>query len=203
MEYGSTTPNSQKFAEKILSLTCSATSCERNWSIFQHLHSKRRNRLSQQRLNDLVFVKYNRTLRRRCDKRDTIDPILLKDIDGSNEWLIGRMDGDSDEDDELVFEDDNLTWDFVARAAGLNNPPHHTRSRISTNMPSSSRGRGRASSSSATSARGRTTMLELVDEDEIQVDSVEETEEEKDVGENSSDDEEEDDDIFADLVDDE
>ncbi|XP_057964619.1 uncharacterized protein LOC131155470 [Malania oleifera] len=142
MAYGSTTPNLQKFAVKILSLTSSATSCERNWSIFQHLHSKRRNRLSQQRLNDLVFVKYNRTLRRQYDKRDTIDPILLKDIDDSNEWLIGRMDGDSDEDDELVFEDDNLTWDSVARAAGLNNPPHHTRSRISTNMPSSSKGRG-------------------------------------------------------------
>ncbi|XP_057972906.1 uncharacterized protein LOC131161277 [Malania oleifera] len=113
------------------------------------------------------------------------------------------MDGDSDEDDELVFEDDILTWDSVARAVGLNNPPHHTRSRISANMPSSSRGRGRASSSSATSTRGWTTMLELVDEDEIQVDSAEETEEEKDVGENNSDDEEEDDDIFTDLVDDE
>ncbi|XP_057976840.1 uncharacterized protein LOC131163990 [Malania oleifera] len=127
MAYGSTTPNLQKFAVKILGLTCSATGCERNWSIFQHLHSKRRNRLSQQRLNDLVFVKYNRTLRHRYDKRDTFDPILLKDIDDSDEWLIGRMDGDSNEDDELVFEDDNLTWDSVARAAGLNNPPHHTR----------------------------------------------------------------------------
>ncbi|XP_057967191.1 uncharacterized protein LOC131157223 [Malania oleifera] len=38
MAYGSTTPNLQKFAVKILSLTCSATGCERNWSIFQHLH---------------------------------------------------------------------------------------------------------------------------------------------------------------------
>ncbi|XP_059630209.1 uncharacterized protein LOC132273211 [Cornus florida] len=57
--YGSTTPNLQKFAIKVLSLTCSASGCERNWSVFEHLHSKKRNRLTQCRLNDLVFIKYN------------------------------------------------------------------------------------------------------------------------------------------------
>ncbi|XP_057976272.1 uncharacterized protein LOC131163651 [Malania oleifera] len=194
MSFGSSTLNLQKFVVKILNLTCSATGCERNWSIFQHLHSKRRNRLSQQHLNDLVLVKYNRTLRHRYNKRDTIDPILLKDSDDSNEWLIGRMDDDSNEDDELVCEYDILTWGFVARAAGLNNAPHDTRARISANMSSSCRGRA-----SSSNARGLTTMLELVDEDEIQVDSAKEIEEEKDVGEKNSDEEEEDDDIFGRL----
>ncbi|XP_059650757.1 uncharacterized protein LOC132296590 [Cornus florida] len=61
--YGSTTPNLQKFAIKVLSLTCSASGCERNWSVFEHLHSKKRNRLTQCRLNDLVFIKYNRALK--------------------------------------------------------------------------------------------------------------------------------------------
>jgi len=42
-----------------------------------------------------------------------MDPILLKDIDESNEWLLGKMDGDSD-DDTFVFEDDDLTWAAVA-----------------------------------------------------------------------------------------
>ncbi|XVE84039.1 hypothetical protein DITRI_Ditri16bG0136800 [Diplodiscus trichospermus] len=35
--YGSSIPDLQKFAIKVLSLTCSASSCERNWSIFEHL----------------------------------------------------------------------------------------------------------------------------------------------------------------------
>ncbi|XP_059639841.1 uncharacterized protein LOC132282251 [Cornus florida] len=61
--YGSTTPNLQKFAIKVLSLTCSASGCERNWSVFEHLHSKKRNWLTQYRLNDLVFIKCNRALK--------------------------------------------------------------------------------------------------------------------------------------------
>ncbi|XP_028092781.1 serine/threonine-protein kinase SRK2I-like isoform X5 [Camellia sinensis] len=71
------------------------------------LHSKKRDRLEQQRLNDLVYVKYNRTLRFRYDMRNTLDPISLQNIDESNEWLLGRMDGESDEDNEPVFDDDD------------------------------------------------------------------------------------------------
>lgn len=35
--YGSAAPNLRKFAIRILSLTCSATGCERNWGVFQHV----------------------------------------------------------------------------------------------------------------------------------------------------------------------
>ncbi|XLT46262.1 hypothetical protein S245_039619, partial [Arachis hypogaea] len=34
-------------------------SCEHNWSIFEDIHSKKRNRLEHQKLNDLVYVHYN------------------------------------------------------------------------------------------------------------------------------------------------
>ena len=37
----------------------SASGCERNWNIFEHIHSKRRNRLEHQKLNDLVYIRYN------------------------------------------------------------------------------------------------------------------------------------------------
>ncbi|XP_059659239.1 uncharacterized protein LOC132306060 [Cornus florida] len=107
--YGSTTPNLQKFAIK--------------------LHSKKRNRLTQCRLNDLVFIKYNRALKRRYDMHDRIDPILLNDIDDSNEWLVGIMDEDVDAENELVFEDDSLTWGVVARATGAGESSHNLRSR--------------------------------------------------------------------------
>ncbi|GKC86169.1 hypothetical protein Tco_1141886 [Tanacetum coccineum] len=36
--------------------------------------------MAQGRLNDMVFVKYNRALDRRCKRIDTANPIILKDI---------------------------------------------------------------------------------------------------------------------------
>ena len=54
-------------------------------------------------------MKYHRALRRQYNRHDTVDPNSLKNIDDSNEWLVGRMDGDSDDDIELVYDDDDLT----------------------------------------------------------------------------------------------
>ena len=86
-------------------------------STYLQLHTKKRIRLAQSRLNDLVFVKSNRALKRRREENTSRDPILLKEIDESNEWLLGRMEGDSDEDD-LVFEDDTLTWGVLPKLMG-------------------------------------------------------------------------------------
>ncbi|XP_008441704.3 uncharacterized protein LOC103485783 [Cucumis melo] len=121
-------------------LTCSASGCKRNWSVFEQLHNKKRNRLAQSRLNDLVFIKYNRALKRRYSLRDIVDPISLRDINDSNEWLIGRLDDDSEEEDELVFDDDTLTWGDVSRAAEAKEPTFYSRARASeaTNVSCSS-----------------------------------------------------------------
>ncbi|XP_059597713.1 uncharacterized protein LOC109121933 [Vitis vinifera] len=161
--YGASAPNLQKFAMKVLNLTCSASGCERNWSIFENIHSKRRNRLDHQRLNDLVYIKYNRALKRRYNERNTIDPISLKDIDDSNEWLIGRME---DEDshggaqDDFVFDDDNLTWGDVARAAGDEEARFDTRARARASSSIIPPTRGIASSSRTLPS------YSLIDEDE-------------------------------------
>ncbi|RWR92200.1 hypothetical protein CKAN_02140800 [Cinnamomum micranthum f. kanehirae] len=152
--YGSKTPNLQKFAIKVLSLTCSSSGCERNWSVFEHIHSKKRNRLDQKRLNDLVFVKYNRALKRRYDMRDILDPISLKNIDESNEWLLGRMDRELDEDDEFVFDDDILTWGDAATASGVGESSQRTRA----TSTSRARATPRVTRSSS--------VLQLVDEEE-------------------------------------
>ncbi|XP_061339275.1 uncharacterized protein LOC133285965 [Gastrolobium bilobum] len=63
--YGLGAPNLRKLAIRVLSQTCSASSCERNWSAFEHIHSNRRNRLEHKRLNDLVYVRYNLKLQQR------------------------------------------------------------------------------------------------------------------------------------------
>ncbi|KAH1077183.1 hypothetical protein GLYMA_19G102600v4 [Glycine max] len=125
--FGSQTPNLQKLAIKILSLTCSASGCERNWSVFI---PKKRNRLEHKRLHDLVFVKYNQQLKQRYNARDEIDPISVNDIDVCNEWLVGEMDQDDDNDarNDLVFEDDDaLNWATVYQASGVGECRMYTR----------------------------------------------------------------------------
>jgi hypothetical protein len=59
----SDTPDLKRFAIRILNQACSASGCECNWSMFEKIHSKKRNRLTQKRLNDLVFFHYNLQLR--------------------------------------------------------------------------------------------------------------------------------------------
>jgi hypothetical protein len=56
--------NCRNLQFEILSQTCSASGCERNWSVFERIHTKKRSRLEKKRLNDMVFVQYNLRLRR-------------------------------------------------------------------------------------------------------------------------------------------
>ena len=106
----------------------------------------------------MVYVKFNRALQRRYKKEGSGDPIILEDIDESNEWLMGRMDND-DEDDDLVFLDGDLTWGDVSKASRAYETPHLTRT---------SRGRVNdddgSGPSRTTNARGK--GLALQDEDD-------------------------------------
>ncbi|KAH9303560.1 hypothetical protein KI387_044441, partial [Taxus chinensis] len=63
-----------------------------------------RNRLEQQRLNDLVFVQYNLRLRRNqlLNRRPDTDPIVLDDIDPTSEWV--------EESQPTEFDPDDLGW---------------------------------------------------------------------------------------------
>ena len=55
---GTNAPNLRNIAVNVLSQTTTTSGCERNWSTFNLIHIKRRNRLRIARLNDLVFVHY-------------------------------------------------------------------------------------------------------------------------------------------------
>lgn len=55
----------------------------------------------------MVYVKFNRSLNRRTNRKENVDPILLNGIDESNEWLLGRL--EEDKDDNIVFEGEDLT----------------------------------------------------------------------------------------------
>eukprot|EP00253_Pinus_taeda_P006378 PITA_06378 len=100
----------QRFAIRIFSQTCSATRCERNWSVFERIHTKKRNRLDKKRLNDLVYVQYNLRLRHNqlLNKRLDSVPIVLEDIDPTSDWVVEshptKFDFDEDLDLDLQVE---------------------------------------------------------------------------------------------------
>ncbi|CAL5385720.1 unnamed protein product [Camellia sinensis] len=75
-----------------------ATGCERNWSTFDHVHSKKRNRLEQQRQ----------------ERGETYDPIYLSDMESDDEWITEKEDPCLPEDHSWMdiqecFEDDEGT----------------------------------------------------------------------------------------------
>ncbi|KAL4349646.1 hypothetical protein AHAS_Ahas10G0062800 [Arachis hypogaea] len=133
--YGHEASNMRDLAIKILSLTNSASGCERNWSIFEHIHTKKRNRLDHKRMESLVFIKYNQQFIERYNLKDEVDSIALNDIDECNEWLmreIGtatfRNDDNVDDDADLAHQDDNtLSWNLVFEAMGGHEPTTNTR----------------------------------------------------------------------------
>ncbi|KAL5178843.1 hypothetical protein HKD37_01G000279 [Glycine soja] len=86
-----------KFAIRVLSLTCSSYGCERNWSSFEMVHTKRRNRLHKKKMNDLVYVMYNLKLKNRGSYDEWLteegDDIFYEDnlqVDGSNIDVVGE-----------------------------------------------------------------------------------------------------------------
>lgn len=74
-----------------------------------------------------MFVKYNQA---HYDRYNVINPILLVDMDESNEWLVGEK-GENDTsinvENNLVFEDDDLTWGVVVSTAVVGNVQTCTR----------------------------------------------------------------------------
>ncbi|KAJ9561060.1 hypothetical protein OSB04_006220 [Centaurea solstitialis] len=154
------------------------------------LHSKRRNRLEQGRLNCLVYVKNNRALKERYDHRDVIDPIYLNNVDDSNEWLVGRMYVDEQEDEDYVFDDNDLTWKDVGIASGAYECEHTRRKNV------------KASSTAWSTSH----LIDEDEEDEVVIieksdtEEEEEEEEEEDIGDDETEEEGEDD--FALIADD-
>ncbi|XP_039113715.1 uncharacterized protein LOC120249272 [Dioscorea cayenensis subsp. rotundata] len=86
--FGHSAPYLQKVAIRLLSQTASSSGCEHNWSLFERIHTKRRNKLEHQRLNDLVYVTYNLRLRQRHQhKKRSYDPVDYDCIDKTDFWV--------------------------------------------------------------------------------------------------------------------
>ncbi|XP_066365233.1 uncharacterized protein [Miscanthus floridulus] len=80
LNHGTSSPNLRKLATRILGLTCSSSDCERNWSDFEQVQSKRRNKLLHGRMSDLVYVKFNSRLKHKRENKAK-DPIEKQFVD--------------------------------------------------------------------------------------------------------------------------
>ncbi|GKU92834.1 hypothetical protein SLEP1_g6507 [Rubroshorea leprosula] len=122
--FGYSAPNLKKLAIQILSQTSSSSGCERNWNVFERIHTKKRNRLEHQRLNDLVYVHYNLRLKHRKDnkKRTCFDPIDYESIDNVEEWIMEEDDSpiiDYEELENMIYSDQALP--ICGRKGGTHN----------------------------------------------------------------------------------
>ncbi|XP_077246742.1 uncharacterized protein LOC143886577 [Tasmannia lanceolata] len=104
-QFGGNVEELQTFAIRILSQTCNATGCERNWSTFEHIHSAKTNRLEHQRLDDLVFVHYNLKFRERDLLRKsstTSDPLSIDHLDVMMGWVA---------EEDVIFTPEDIGWE--------------------------------------------------------------------------------------------
>ncbi|XP_020265834.1 uncharacterized protein LOC109841315 [Asparagus officinalis] len=80
--YGSSTPNIQALAFKLLGQPCSSSCCERNWSTYSFIHSLKRNKMTPSRAEDLVYVHSNLRLLSRSSQEYQEGESRLWDIGG-------------------------------------------------------------------------------------------------------------------------
>ncbi|KAM0877958.1 hypothetical protein ACQ4PT_035155 [Festuca glaucescens] len=84
------------------------------------IHTKKRNRLQHQRLNDNVFVSYNRKNMDRFQKRrekmgdKSYDPLVIEDFDWGNEWV----DPTVPPPQGARGCPDDISWDLVDEVVG-------------------------------------------------------------------------------------
>ncbi|KAF7810149.1 HAT transposon superfamily [Senna tora] len=85
--YGYEIPTLQKAAIRILSQPCSSNWCNWNWSTFESIHNKKRNRVELEKFSDLAFVHCNLWLQTISQRREVkCRPIIYDEIDVSFEW---------------------------------------------------------------------------------------------------------------------
>ncbi|KAM2798942.1 hypothetical protein COP1_003841 [Malus domestica] len=120
--YGNVVPNLQRITIKILSLTTSSSRCERNWSTFEGIHTKKRNRLDTTRLNNLVYVQFNVRImnKKKREKEKKVDILLTSEAkprrssrnvevrELHEEYFVSDEDTEEerDDDEEIEFESD-------------------------------------------------------------------------------------------------
>ena len=110
--HGTSAPMLQSITLKLLRQPYSSSCCERNWSIYNFIYSMKRNKLTPQRAEDLVYVHNNlRLLSKRSPNYNEGE---------SKIWDIGGDDfGSIDIENAGILEIVNLSFDELELEAIL------------------------------------------------------------------------------------
>jgi hypothetical protein len=169
-EYGDDTPELKEFAMKVLGLTCSASACERNWSTFNQVHTKRRNRLTAKRMNDLVYIMYNKKLKQKFIKKGTLkeeeDPLVLENVVSDDEWIAEPA---NDADGEAAIEGGETGGEG---SGGVGEPSSGTGGESSSSV------KRKAAQKKVQSRKKKAAQIHLIDEEDDFEDMENETDEE-------------------------
>ncbi|XP_073222508.1 uncharacterized protein [Cicer arietinum] len=111
-------PELQSFPIRALSLTCNSPGCERNYSAFEMVHTKRRNRFKQKTMGDVVFVMANSKLAKNKQTKNVVEH-NLDDLESDDEWIVDNSE-DSTENDILDFTIENEDLEFDNQNKGGN-----------------------------------------------------------------------------------
>ncbi|KAK4436611.1 hypothetical protein Salat_0824800 [Sesamum alatum] len=90
LTYGGGCPNLARLAIRILSQTCCLIHHKLDKIPLEHMH-ERKNSLEHQRLNDLVFVQYNMSMKHMVSsnkQQEAVDPISYEHIDIVDDWVM-------------------------------------------------------------------------------------------------------------------
>ncbi len=101
--YGKHLPNISKVAQTVLAQPSSASSGERNWSVYGHIKSKNRSRLTHHTADKLVFCHEALHLRdklQRAQYVQTVEQWQLSDSDTDDE--VAEAGSPEDSDDESM-----------------------------------------------------------------------------------------------------
>ncbi|CAI5529687.1 unnamed protein product [Closterium sp. Naga37s-1] len=106
--HGTEHPELTTLACRVLSQPVSASACERNWAVWESIHTAKRNRLGSEKCRDLVYVAHNWNIVRNWHKGAEWVTVLPGNIpeaslpEGYNEVL--EEDEEEGEEDELEDE---------------------------------------------------------------------------------------------------
>jgi hypothetical protein len=116
-----------KIAKRILSLTISGSSCERNWSMYSFVHIKSRNRLGVNKVEALVYIYTNSKLLYQRPGADLVrwynNNIFSEDSNPNDNKQETKNEGnDDDGDDDDGDDDDGIFGALGGQIGGANEP---------------------------------------------------------------------------------
>ncbi|XP_073137192.1 uncharacterized protein [Henckelia pumila] len=119
--HGASAPTLQSLALKLLGQPSSSCCCERNWSNYSFIHSLKRNKITPQRAEDLMYVHYNLRLlsRRSPHYREGeskmwdvgADGLDSMDMEGAAILEIANLSLDEPELESVLFTDEGRVGD--------------------------------------------------------------------------------------------